>query len=164
MEIMYCQRSEFIGHEFRKFPTEREYRITAKPSTSENPTSNAILEWIQQVLGDLVRTFNISQTYVDEDELWSVILDAAEFAIVPTTSRLKGYILGQLVLGHDMILPIKHNVDCRLTPYQNQTQTNRDIIRKNIKMVDYNYKVRYKVMLKNNFAYNKKHHIRDYAR
>ena len=62
MEIMYDQGLEFIGHEFRKFLIEIEYRETAKPSTSGNPTSNATLEWICQVLGNLVRTFNIKDT------------------------------------------------------------------------------------------------------
>ena len=34
MEIMYDQGSEFIGHEFIKSILEKEYGITAKPSTS----------------------------------------------------------------------------------------------------------------------------------
>ena len=49
IEIMYVQGSEFISHELRKYLIEIEYRITAKPSTSKNPTSNAILEQIHQV-------------------------------------------------------------------------------------------------------------------
>ena len=59
---------------------------------------------------NLVRTFNIQQTYVDENEPWTGILDAAAFAIFSTTNRQKGYILGQLIFGRDMILPIKHTV------------------------------------------------------
>ena len=43
MEITYDQVSEFIGHEFIKYLIEREYEITAKPSTLGNPTSNVIL-------------------------------------------------------------------------------------------------------------------------
>ena len=64
-EIVYDQGKEFIGHKFRKYLIEMEYGITAKPSTSGNPMSNAVLEMIHQVLGNQVRTFNIStQTYV----------------------------------------------------------------------------------------------------
>ena len=74
MQITYEQVSEFIGREFRESLIEIEYSIIAKPSTSVNPTSNAILERIQQVLGNIVRTFNITLTYVDEDahgqEFW----------------------------------------------------------------------------------------------
>ena len=55
--------------------------------------------------------FIISQTYVDEDEPWSGILSAAEFEIISTTDSQKGYSLGQLIFGHDMILPVEHTVD-----------------------------------------------------
>ena len=56
MEITYDQGKEFIGNEFRKYLIEYEYGITAKPSTSRNPISNAILERIHQVLGNIVQT------------------------------------------------------------------------------------------------------------
>ena len=78
---MYDQGSEFIDHYLRKPPIERECRITAKPSTSGNPTSNAILELINQVMGNLVQTLNITQTYVDEDDPWLGIMAAEAFAI-----------------------------------------------------------------------------------
>ena len=57
--ITYYQVSELFGHEFRKYIIETEYGITAKPSTLGNPIPNAILEWIHQVIGNLVRDFNI---------------------------------------------------------------------------------------------------------
>ena len=31
---------------------------------------NAILEWICQIIGNLVRPFNIQQTHVDKNERW----------------------------------------------------------------------------------------------
>ena len=52
--------------------------------------------------------FNISETYVDEDDPWSGILAAAAFEICSTKNRLKYYSPGQLVFGRDMILAIKH--------------------------------------------------------
>ena len=58
---MYDQGKEFIGHEFIKSIIETEYGITSKPITSGNPMSNGILEWIHQVIGNLVRTFNIQK-------------------------------------------------------------------------------------------------------
>ena len=43
------------------------YGITAKPSTLVKPVSNAVLERIHEVLGNLVRNFNIStKTYVEK--------------------------------------------------------------------------------------------------
>ena len=69
-EIIYDQGSEFIGHEFRKSLIEMEYGIIAKPSTSGNPMSNTILEWIHQVIGNLMLNFNINQHYFDKDDTW----------------------------------------------------------------------------------------------
>ena len=46
IEITYDQGKEFNGNEFRKSLIEDEYGIAAKPSTSGNPISNAILERI----------------------------------------------------------------------------------------------------------------------
>ena len=55
-----------IGHEFRKYQIETEQGITSNPITSYNPTYNETLERIRQVLGNLVRTFNIKEKYVDK--------------------------------------------------------------------------------------------------
>ena len=65
IEIVYDQGSEFISSECIKFLIEIKYSIPSKPSTLENPTFSAILEWIHQVLGNPVQTFNITQIYVD---------------------------------------------------------------------------------------------------
>ena len=67
-----------------------EYLITSKPSTLGNPMSNAVLGKIHQILGKLVQTFYIStQTYVDKNDPWTGILDAAAFTILSTTNSLK---------------------------------------------------------------------------
>ena len=84
--------------------------ITAKPSTSINPTSNAVLEWIHQVLGNLVRNYNITQTYVGKDDPCSGILSAVAFEIFSTTNRLKSYSTGQFKFERDVIVMIKHTV------------------------------------------------------
>ena len=73
---MYDQGKEVTGPEFRKYLIVEEYTITSKPSTSGNPTSNAILEQIHQVRAKLVGSFNITQTFVEKDDPWSGILDA----------------------------------------------------------------------------------------
>ena len=72
--------------------------------------SNTVLELIHQVLGNLVWNFNIYQTYVDKNDPWVRILDAAAFAIHSTTNGQKVYSPSQLVFGRDIILLIKHNV------------------------------------------------------
>ena len=89
IEITYDQGSEFIGLDIRKSLIETEFWITAKPSTLGNPMPKAILERIHQVQGNLVRTFNIQYTYVDENDTWTGILAASAFAILSTTHRQK---------------------------------------------------------------------------
>ena len=59
---------------------------------------------------NLVQNFNIKQPNVDEDDPWIGILSATEFVNILTTNRLKGYNLGNLLFGRDMILRIKHKV------------------------------------------------------
>ena len=61
-------------------------------------------------MGNLVQTFNISETYVDKDNPWSGSLSAEAFTVISTKNELKGYSLVQILFGRDMILPIKHNV------------------------------------------------------
>ena len=114
IDISYDQGNEFNDHELRKSLTEYEYGITAKPRTLGNPMSNAALERIHQVLRNIVRTFNISQTYIDKNYLWTVILSAAAFEMFSTTNRKKFYSPGQLLFGRDMIIPMEHNVDWEL--------------------------------------------------
>ena len=58
-----------------------EYGITVKPSTLVNPTSDATLKRIHQVIGNLVLTCNITQTYDDKDDPWSDIL-APELSVI----------------------------------------------------------------------------------
>ena len=59
------------------------------------------------------------------------ILASESFAIFSTTKRLKGYSLGRLIFGRDMILPIKHMVDWELICQTNQEQINKDNIHEN---------------------------------
>ena len=99
-----------------------------------------------------MRTFNIQQTYVDKNDPWTGILAAVAFEIRSTTIRQIGYSPGQLIFGSDMILLIKHRVGWELIRRQKQTQINKDNARKNKHSVDYDYKVRDKIMLTNHTA------------
>ena len=80
--------------------------------------SNIVLERIHLVLVNLVQTYNINRTYVDEDDQISVILTAAAFSILSTENRLKDYSPGQLLFGRDIIIPIKYTVDKELIRQQ----------------------------------------------
>ena len=119
-EITYDQGKEFIGHKFRKSLIETEYGITSKPSTLGNPMSNTVLERIHQVLGNIVWTFNMKQTYIDKDYPWTVILAAVESAIQSITNRKKGYSTSQMIFGRDKIILINKQWNKKLIYQQNQ--------------------------------------------
>ena len=57
--IMYDQVREFLGHEFKDTLIEKEYNIKTKPASPGNTQANTIVEIIHQVLGNLVRTYNL---------------------------------------------------------------------------------------------------------
>ena len=80
------------------------------------------------------------------------ILEAAEFVIWSTKNSIKGYTLGQWLFGLNVILPIKNLVDWKLIRQQRHMQIDRDNTRENKYRVDYDYKVRDKVMLTNHTA------------
>ena len=86
----------------------REYDKLSKSSSSGIQTSNAILERIHVVLSKLVHTYNVKETYVYKDEVWSLILATAAFVIISTTTMLKGCTPVQIIFGRDMILLNKH--------------------------------------------------------
>ena len=58
-------------------------------------------------MGNLVLNFNITETYVNKDDLWLNVLAAAAFKILSATNRLTGSSPGKLVYGHDDIILIK---------------------------------------------------------
>ena len=76
-----------------------------------NPQANSILERIHQVIVNLVRMFDLQNNYLDEDDPWSGILEATDFAVQSTYYTNPQSIPGQLVFGRDMILNTSFIVD-----------------------------------------------------
>ena len=81
VEITYDQGGEFLSHEFNDSLIENEYGIKTKPDSPGIPQSNKKIDRINQVLGNLVRTYNLQETYVDDAEPWMGILVAADFVV-----------------------------------------------------------------------------------
>ena len=101
---------------------ENEYGINTNPYSRRNLQVNAIIETIHQVLGNLLRTYNLQEIYVDDADPWMEILATAAFAVRSTYYRGKGKIAGHLVFGQDMILPINHEADWRYIRQRKQAQ------------------------------------------
>ena len=116
--------------------------------------ANAVLEWINQFLENIVQNFNIYHTYVDETDPWTLILSAEAFVIFSTTNGKKGYSPGKLIFGRDIILPIEHNLDWGLIRQQKHMKTNKDTIRENKHIFYHKYKARNNFMITKHTAYN----------
>src|SRR5687768_9401321 len=91
-----------------------DYCIKCKPITVRNPQANTIVEWIHQVIGNIIRTFDLEANYLDNDDPWRGILAATAFADVSTYYTTVQKMPGQLVFGCDMIFNIQHvaNWEC----------------------------------------------------
>jgi transposase InsO family protein len=107
-QITFDRGSEFIGQDFQKMINE-DYAIKAKPV--RNPQANAIVERVHQVIGNIIRTFELESNYLDEEDPWKGILSATAFAVQSTFHTTLRNTPGQLVFGRDMIFNIKHEAN-----------------------------------------------------
>ena len=76
---MYDRGNEFPGHAFKNDLIKNEFGIKAKFATTENSQANSVLEQIHQFIANLVRTYDLKNIYLDEDDPWSGILVATYF-------------------------------------------------------------------------------------
>ena len=109
-QVIHDRGSEFIGYFFREMLV-NDYGITPKPITVRNPQANAIVERIHQTIGNLVRSFEIQDNYVDEKDPWIGILTSTAFAVRSTYHTTLQKTPGQLIFGRNMIFNIKHTAN-----------------------------------------------------
>jgi hypothetical protein len=64
-----------------------DYGVKAKPIKVRNPQANAIVEWVHQVIGNIIRTFELENKCLDDNDPWKGILSATH--CVPKTSGLQ---------------------------------------------------------------------------
>jgi transposase InsO family protein len=124
-----------------------DYGIKGKLITVRNPQANSIVERVHQVIGNIIRTFELEHNYLDEDDPWKGILSATAFAIRSTFhTSLKSH-PGQLVFGRDMIFNIQHIANWEYIKQRKQKIINLNNQRENSKRVQHVYKVGDKVLL-----------------
>ena len=106
-KVIFDRGSEFTGHHFQDMIKD-DYGLTCKPISTRNPQANAIIERVHQVIGNIIRTFELEDNYLDEEDPWKGILSAAAFTVRSTFHTTLHQSPGQLVFGRDMIFNIKH--------------------------------------------------------
>jgi transposase InsO family protein len=117
-QMTYDRHGSFVGAEFQAMLND--YGIKRRPITVRNPQANAIVERVHQVIGNIIRTFELQTNYLDEDDPWKGILSATAFAIRCTYHTTLRSTPGQLVFGRDLIFNIQHAANWDIIRQQKQ--------------------------------------------
>ena len=65
------------------------YGVTGKPITVRNPQANAIVERVHQTIGNIIRTFELEDNYLDEEEKDFVVMTESTLGDAETTIAFK---------------------------------------------------------------------------
>jgi hypothetical protein len=118
-----------------------------KRSLEYNPQSNGIIERVHQVLGDMLRTFQLEERELNNDDPWSEFLAAIGYAIRCTYHTTLEATPAQLVFGRDMFLPISFEANWAKIQQRRQKEIDRNNERENRSRILHNYQVGDKVLL-----------------
>ena len=123
-----------------------DYGLKRKPITTSNPKSNAIIGRIHQTIGNIIRTFDVSN--IVNNDPWSGILAAIMFAVRATYHTTLQAFLMQLVLGRDAILHMKHVAAWEHIQKRKQLRINQNNKRENMRRNNHQYKIGDKILVK----------------
>jgi hypothetical protein len=122
-KCIYDQGSAFTSQEFQELLSS--YGIVPSPTTVQNPQANSVLECIDQVIGNMIRTSNLSES------LWVDLLPAVAFAICGTFHTNLQATPCQLVFGRDLILDASFTANWSAIEAHKLRQTQIDNAREN---------------------------------
>ncbi len=143
-QIIFDRGREFMA-EFKKM-VKNDYGITRKPITTRNPQANSIIERIHQTIANIIRTFNMTQAEVNEDDPWSGILAATMFATRATYHTTTQATPAQLVFGRDAILNTKFDANWKYIRDRKQRLIKQNNKKENAKRIPHEYKIGDKVL------------------
>ena len=152
-DTWFCRypRPQYIGYdngsEFKSVFKEMitNYGLERRGSSSYNPQSHGVIERIHQVLEDALRTFELEEQDLSEEDPWSSFLSAAAFTIRSTYHTTIGATPAQLVFGRDMILPLRFTADWELIRERRQKEMLKNNAKENSKRIPHTYSVGDKV-------------------
>jgi len=136
--ITFDGGSEFKA-DFKKAMKE-EFNLTVKGISVRNPQANAVLERIHQVIGNMLKIFQVyARDDMDEEDPWTGILSAVMFALRSTYHTTLEATPMQLVFGRYAILPIFHQADWQYIKEKKQKLINLNNKRENAKRIAHEY-------------------------
>jgi hypothetical protein len=145
-EVIFDRGNEFMGHEFREMLDT--YGAKHKPISARNPQANAIVERVHQVLGNIIRTFELEDHYLDQDDPWAGLFAATAFAVRSTYHTTLQKTPGQLVFGRDMIFNIQHTANWEYIRQRKQALIHKNNQRENSTRIPHTYTIGDQVMLR----------------
>ena len=104
-------------------------------------------ERVHQTISNILRTFKIHDTTVDDEDPWSGLLAATMFAMVCTQHTPM-----QLVFGHDAFLNIAHDANWKYIKERKQRLIKINNKRENRKRIPYQYKIGDRVIVKGDYS------------
>jgi len=125
----------------------RNFGLTQKPTTEYNPQGNSIVERVHQVVNNMIRTFEIEERELPEDNPFEPILSAVAYAIRSTYHTTLQASPGQLVFGRDMLLPVEFKANWAEIALRKQQIIAKSNARENSKRHEHQYRVGEKVLL-----------------
>ena len=140
-------RPEYIGFDNgREFKSvfgqmTKNYGLKTKTGTSYNPQSNGVIERVHQVLGDMLRTFELEERDLDTKDPFGSFLSAAAYAIRSTYHTVLEASPAELVFGRHMLLPVKFNADWQAIQAKRQKRMEDSNARENASRIELEYKI-----------------------
>jgi transposase InsO family protein len=132
-KCIFDQGTAFTSSEFQELLSS--YGIVPSPITIQNPQANSVLERVHQVIGNMVRTSNLS------DSLWVDLLPAVAFAIRGTFHTTLQATPCQLVFGRDLILDASFTANWSAIVSRKLRQAQLDNARENQSRIAHHYAV-----------------------
>ena len=142
MSCCHDNGGEFTGWEFQQLLTD--FGIKDKPTTSRNPTGNAVCERMHLQIGNHIRTKIHSEpprTLAEAEALVDAELAAASHAVRTNISQVTGYSPGALAFHRDMFLNVPLVVDLLKVRERRQLSVDANLERVNAKRSSYDYRV-----------------------
>ena len=87
------------------------FGVKFKPTIIDNPQSNAIVERVHQIVGNMLHAHNLNEYDFDEIDPWGLILNDVVYPIRTTHLTSTKASPSQLLFGKDMLFNITHTTN-----------------------------------------------------
>ena len=140
---------EFTGFEFQELL--EQCNIKDVPTTSRNPTANAICERMHQTVGNILRTLLLENKVRSETAAKNIVdeaLSTAQHSLRCGIHTTLGSSPGALVFNRDMLLNIPLIADWQMLTKKREHLINENLRQANLKRRKYDYEINQKVLKK----------------